>query len=593
MTRFRKSFSAKMLGITLSLFLLFCAVSTTCWYQSFTQEAVNTAEENISSLIDVLTDNFEKNVRDVDYIAALISNKVPTQQNNCLIQYLTVEEKESARLVEQYQETKNYLLGRCSFKSYLNGMAVYNFDGRTCSYGITAPYSELVSEEWFEQVKEGTCDVVYIAPHDYTSSKSSPGEKQVFSLIRPILYHDEVIGMVKADIKCSLLETIFDIQNMNGYELCVIDNNTEELIYAPENKTVIAPEMLTRRISGEQGRYSETISGTEYLVVYTSAAVTPWTVVGVVEKSSIISGFIQVRQQMLMMVGLCIGLLVVSALFVTKIFTRDLRALSSAVLAIQGEDLQLEVDIRSEDEVGTLYQQICAMLERIRMMIADIQQKEAEKRVTEIRMLSMQINPHFLYNTLHTIKVLAIMQGMKNIEKVSDALSNMLHLNLDARKFISIAEEERYLLDYLNIQEYRYVGKFTYQVSVETGIQDYMVPKLLIQPIVENALQHGIAVSEAVGFVQVRIFREGEQLQIVVKNSGRAFDPALLNGSSYRGRESSHIGLHNIERRLKLLFGDRGTLKIFSEPDLFTIVELTMPVIRKEEVFHYDENYGS
>ena len=86
-------------------------------------------------------------------------------------------------------------------------------------------------------------------------------------------------------------------------------------------------------------------------------------------------------------------------------------------------------------------------------------------------MLSIQINPHFLYNTLHTIKVLSIMQGVENIQTVSDALSRMLHLNLDARKFISIAEEEKYLQDYLDIQQYRYVGKLTYSISIEDSVK--------------------------------------------------------------------------------------------------------------------------
>jgi LytS/YehU family sensor histidine kinase len=147
-----------------------------------------------------------------------------------------------------------------------------------------------------------------------------------------------------------------------------------------------------------------------------------------------------------------------------------------------------------------------------------LEQMEEEKRISEIEMLSIQINPHFLYNTLHTIKVLSIMQGVENIQTVSDALSRMLHLNLDARKFISIAEEEKYLQDYLDIQQYRYVGKLTYSISIEDSVKGCVLPKLLIQPIVENALQHGISKEQSVGMVQIRVYGEEEELHILVRN---------------------------------------------------------------------------
>lgn len=203
----------------------------------------------------------------------------------------------------------------------------------------------------------------------------------------------------------------------------------------------------------------------------------------------------------------------------------------------------------------------------------------------------MQINPHFMHNTLHTIKVLAVMQGVQNIETVSDAFSNMLHLNLDPRKFISIAEERDYLLDYIHIQEYRYAGRFSYHISVAANVEHCMVPKLLIQPIVENALEHGLSAKHAEEMVYIRIFDEDDILKILVKNSGEPFKKSLLDGIHYTGKESSHIGLANIDRRLKLLFGEKGSLKIYSDMGLFTIVEVTLPMIYREEVGEYDENY--
>ena len=176
------------------------------------------------------------------------------------------------------------------------------------------------------------------------------------------------------------------------------------------------------------------------------------------------------------------------------------------------------------------------MLVRLRTLIVNIRKAEEEKRRSEISMLSMQINPHFLYNTLHTIKVLSIMQGVENIQTVTDALSRMIHLNLDIRKLISVAEEENYLLDYLQIQKYRYAGKFSYSISIEDEAKNRFVPKLLVQPIVENALQYGIAKSKKLGILQVDpVFRLS---YLIIRNTVGEFPSILdfkilLGGCSY------------------------------------------------------------
>lgn len=182
------------------------------------------------------------------------------------------------------------------------------------------------------------------------------------------------------------------------------------------------------------------------------------------------------------------------------------------------------------------------------------------------------------------------MQGVENIQTVSDALSRMLHLNLDARKFISIAEEEKYLQDYLDIQQYRYAGKLTYSISIEDSVKGCVLPKLLIQPIVENALQHGISKEQSVGMVQIRVYGEEEELHILVRNSGPEFPPELLCQQHYCGGASKHIGLQNISRRLNLLYGEKAEMRIVSGENLLTSVGIILPRSSQDEEEKYDEN---
>lgn len=206
------SFTMRVLMIMVSLLLLFCAVSTIAWYRSFTQEAVETAEEHMDTVIETLNEMFDEKLREIDYTTAFISNKVRTTQNDSIIQFLTASEPNMQ--VASRQSAQNYLFNRCNFKAYLNGMAIYGLDGRTCTYGITTPYDEVADTEWFESIKNGEKDVVYLTPRAYTEKQPSPKNSYVFSIVRPVFYGSRIVGVIKADIKSSLLETIFDIREM-------------------------------------------------------------------------------------------------------------------------------------------------------------------------------------------------------------------------------------------------------------------------------------------------------------------------------------------------------------------------------------------
>lgn len=575
------SFTARILAIMVALLLLFCAVSTLAWYRSFTREAVETAQAHLDTVIETLNETFEESLREIDYTTAFISNKVRSTQNNCVVQFLTAQESNAQ--IASLQQARSYLFNRCNFKAYLNGVSIYGFDGRICTYGITTPYDEVSRTEWFSQIQGGQVDVVYLTPHAYTSKQPSPRSSYVFSIVRPVLNNGTIIGVIKADVKSSLLETIFDIQEMQGYALYVFDRDTGEAVYVPEGADTLPLTRFQDSVPRGHGSYTDQIGGADCLVVYTTSEITPWQIVGVVRQNTVISGFLQVRNRMLLIVLLCAALFAVIAFALAHYLTKDLRKLTRAVEQIGDEALELPIRITRQDEVGILYQRICAMLARIRTLITNIRRAEAEKRASEIAMLSMQINPHFLYNTLHTIKVLSIMQGVENIQTVTDALSRMMHLNLDTRKLISVAEEETYLRDYLQIQQYRYAGKFTYSISIEAEAKGHFLPKLLVQPVVENALQHGIAKAQATGIIQIRIFLEQERLHILVRNSGPSFAPGLLDGQHYCGGGSKHIGLQNIDRRLHLLFGDAAEMRIFSGEQLLTSVELILPEITESE----------
>lgn len=583
-----KHFLAKTLLVTLLLFLMFCIVSTYSNYRNFTDEATETAVSNISSMMEVLNNNFELTIKDIDYVTALISNKVTTNMNGSVIEYLSMEDTDAAELVQRRREVKDYMISMCSYKSYLQGMAIYGFNGRSVSFGIAMTASDLMEQEWYGDMLSKEFDIMFSPPHYSTTTRSLPKSSQVFSIIRPVKHNGKTIGVVVADIKSSLLDNMFNINSINGYTIYVADTETGEVIYQPEDSVTSPINTAINRIKSTEGYNFFEEANQEYLAVYKSSDYTPWTIVGTVLKSDIISGFVVVRNKMLGLVGIYATLFIALILITINLITRDLRRLTMGVAAIDSDNMNLNITIKAQDEIGILYQQIQAMLKRMKGLIDNIKLTEKEKRKSEIKMLQTQINPHFLYNTLNTIKILASMQGITNIQTVCNALSNILHLNLDTRKFISMSEEMDYLMNYLQIQEYRYAGKINYRFSIDENVKEYLIPKLMLQPIVENALQHGIAPLDYMGVLQINAYQEDQHIKIAIKDNGKSFDETLINDNHYVGMESNHIGLSNISARLKLLFGSESELLIFNEPGLYTLIELTLPIIQAGNEGAYD-----
>lgn len=177
----------------------------------------------------------------------------------------------------------------------------------------------------------------------------------------------------------------------------------------------------------------------------------------------------------------------------------------------------------------------------------------------------------------------------ENIKAVSLALSSMLHVNLNREKLIPVNEEIQYLKNYLEIQEYRFTGKFTSYFSSDTTSQSALIPKLLLQPIVGKCPSAWNRPARPGGHPADKIFLSGRALHIRVKDNGKGISPQLLEALSHQPErdDGSHIGIANVRARLHLLFGDAGALWIESEPNLYTIVELSMPCITKENREQY------
>ena len=287
----------------------------------------------------------------------------------------------------------------------------------------------------------------------------------------------------------------------------------------------------------------------------------------------------------LLVLSVSLGFTAVLAVFLSSRLTRPLRRILDKMRGISSGDFSRAPLIEGSDELGLLGRGINTMAEDIRQLLDRLLSEEAQKRKLELSMLQYQINPHFLYNTLNTLRWMAILQKADGLRDAITALGRLLRNALgDTSQQITVREELAFLQDYVLIQKLRYKERFDvlYKVDSEPAL-DCLIPKLTLQPLVENAFFHGIERKKNAGLVTISVRAQPDAVQIDVEDDGAGMTEQEVKTvfASPRGgadgRGFSGIGIRNVDERIRLTYGARYGVSIESVPDRFTRVTVTIP----------------
>ena len=280
-----------------------------------------------------------------------------------------------------------------------------------------------------------------------------------------------------------------------------------------------------------------------------------------------------------------IGMIVIIATNISKSITTPIDKLVLATERIAAGDLTVRADKLSDDEIGKLTSSFNDMTRDIQNMMLQIKEDEHKMRNTEIRLLQEQINPHFLYNALDTIVwLIEAGEGEKAINMIM-SLSAFFKLVLShGKEYISIRDEEAHVRSYLEIQQIRYADIMDYEINIDPEIYDYKVLKLTLQPLVENALYHGIKYKRAKGNISVKGYMENGLIKLRVEDDGVGMDAETLdnlrvNISKPCKDTDEGFGMANVNERIRMNFGEEYGMTIESEPGTGTVVEVVIPAI--------------
>ncbi|MGN0994593.1 MAG: sensor histidine kinase, partial [Butyricicoccus sp.] len=206
-------------------------------------------------------------------------------------------------------------------------------------------------------------------------------------------------------------------------------------------------------------------------------------------------------------------------------------------------------------------------------------------RATEYQLLEEQINPHFIFNVLETVNMRCLAAGHREISRIVTDLAELLRAGVRSRnrQKLTFADELRYVQYYLDLQKARFQNALEYEIDYEDdSILSYYLPKLTIQPLVENAVVHGLEPRQGGGRVSVKLWEEDESIYVRIEDNGVGFDPQKEPEPATMGSKHTHIALPNIRERLQLLYGDAAQLRISSVPNQGTVALLIIPIDEKE-----------
>lgn len=234
-------------------------------------------------------------------------------------------------------------------------------------------------------------------------------------------------------------------------------------------------------------------------------------------------------------------------------------------------------------EIRELENAFHIMVTEIARLIDERDEKEREKREEEIKALQAQISPHFIYNTLNCIRIMSMISHQKNITELTDAFMELLSgMFKDPDMTITLEKELEYLKHYIYIMKVRFGDTFQVRWDVEEDVKHSGVLKLLLQPLVENAITHGITQIEGEGLIIIKAYRKGESLILEVRDNGPGISEerkkSLLKGVQLRHKGLNHVGVHNVSRRIQLNYGESHGLDILTEKGKYTCIRLRIPL---------------
>ena len=567
----RTLMSGSMLLI-ISVFLIVIVIVTNIF---FTRATIKNMEESTAEIITQVNNNLGYYISDIIGISDYARNLSRTTSG--------LGPEEIAVRLDALANSRDDLIRIAVFEP--DGSVIVSTDPR-----IDMPKSEIAAQQWFQRAAGGEGDSFFTGPHLQEISSYSSSDP-VISYSTVINYGDLMRSTSPAvlliDLNFNAVEELLSGPHLSSSGYIYIISNDGDLVYHPFRGEIEKGRMEEDFQSVEDhvyGTFISSFAGRERLTIIQTVGQTRWRIVGVAFTDELLGSLSTFRYTLAAMMAVALLCAVGLSRMISAHITKPLRKLELSMRKVQDGDFSAPAISGRSKEVVSLSASYGIMVKRIEELMEEVRRTEAVKRQRELDALQAKINPHFLYNTLDSVVWMAETGNKQGIVKMVTALASLFRISIaKGHDVITLKEEFSHVRSYLEIQSMRYRNKFSFSIELPEELEDAPTIKLIVQPIVENSIYHGIKYLQEEGVIKISASDDGKGgIRISVSDNGVGMtedvrSTLLEPGGRSHLSDGNGIGLENINERIKLSYGDSYGIEIESEPDEGTTVNITIP----------------
>ena len=568
-----------ILSVLMTLSLVTVTVMGFLLYHRFKLASDKSAVANTEMTVESTIDRLNSSLLDL--------RQISDAANYNIVQEYDISSQEFTRQFSMLYETN---------VDKIQSLALYGYDGMLIESEPVATVKDNVKvadQKWYQNARSEIENIHFSTPHVQNLFDDGTFRyHRVVSLSRSVDINDGSTsgsGVLLVDMKYSVLEDMLERINETSsgiyYYLCSRDG---EIIYHPrwtEINRGLFKEKNNKAASYEDGIYEMKTDGQKENIVVGSVAYTGWKLIGVVPESVQETSINKFRYYIITTILILVMMLLQVNRFISRKISRPIRELDESVKAYEAGAMP-DIYIGGSAEIRHLGYSVQKSYEQIEALMKEIIQQQTERRKSELDALQSQINPHFLYNTLESITWMIEAQRNNEAVVMISELAKLLRVSLSRGKtIISIGDELQHSRSYMNIQRVRYKERFKVEFLIDEEIKNYCIVKLVIQPLLENAIYYGVGNMDEDddGQILIRGEKKGEDIYISIEDNGMGMPEDIrsniLTDNSKVPKHGSGVGVINVHSRISLMFGPEYGLEVYSELDEGTKVVIHIPAI--------------
>lgn len=539
-------------------------------YSVFSKTAERNAASSTQQIIEQVNLNLDSYLKEMMEVSNHISNNLS---------------------IDNIDNLSNILSVTTGIRKDIVTLAVFNADGDIVVCNPEGEYDKnykISWQKWFQESLKNVGEYNFISPH----------VQRLFLGMRPwvvsLCRGTNVPGssetwVVMVDMNFSVMEQLCKKVSLGKRGYIYLIDEYGDIVYHPQQQIIyvgLKHEDIQFALENEDGSYYYDLLGERRIVTIDTVNYTNWKIVGI----SYLDEIVENRKSLSTLVSFIsvfsLIFVVAASLFVSSKISEPIKNLERQMKKVESGnfDIDIDIDVQGEDEVKRLSRTFNMMVKRIRNLMEQIISEQEAKRKSELKALQAQINPHFLYNTLDSIVWMNENKDYAGVTTMVAALSQFFRISISrGKELISVSDELEHIKSYLTIQKIRYKNKFTFSIDAQPEALGYKTLKLILQPIVENAIYHGVEQLYDEGIIKITVSVDGETILFQVTDNGYGIKPDILKDILNRkeSEKAGHggVGLKNVNERIKLFFGEQYGIEIFSTLDVGTTVNIRIPII--------------